>query len=83
VNPPDFQTYEERDAYFRDNAEYFTVVKKEGVGHYSRDEYKLLDDAVKAAQTKATIGGGRYMIYAVIGSQSAFVTSVPLSNTKR
>jgi hypothetical protein len=80
--PPDFKSYEERDAYFREHADYFTVVKKEGVGHYSRDEYKTLAEAERAAQTKALIGGGGYMIYAVISSQSAFVTSVPLSKSK-
>jgi hypothetical protein len=80
--PPDFKTYEERDAYFREHADYFTVVKKTGVGHYSRDEYKTLEEAERAAQTKATISGGGWMIYAVIDSQSAFVTSVPISNSK-
>jgi hypothetical protein len=79
---PDFKTYEERDAYFRDHADYFTVVKKEGVGHYARSEYSTLEEAERAAQTKATISGGGWMIYAVIGSQSAFVTSVPLSRAK-
>lgn len=80
--PADFQSIEERDAYFRKHADYFTVVKKTGVGHYSRDEYKTLEEAERAAQTKALIGGGGYMIYAVIGSQSAFITSVPLSKRK-
>ena len=73
---PDFKTSNERDSFFRDHADYFTVIKKEGVGHYARDERKTLDEAVALAKTKITIGGGRYMIYAVIGEQSAFVKSV-------
>lgn len=82
MKTPDFKNSRSRDNYFRDNAEYFTVVKKTGVGHYDRSEYKTLAEAERAAQTKATISGGGWMIYAVIGQQSAFVTSVPKSNTK-
>lgn len=78
---PDFKTSNERDAYFRDHADYFTVVKKTGVGHYNRSEYKTLDEALKAAHTKASISGGGWLIYAVIAEQSAFVASVPQSNT--
>jgi hypothetical protein len=74
---PDFQTYQERDDYFRDNAGYFTLIKKDGVGSYQRDEYHTLAEAEKAAQTKMLVGGGNYMIYAVIGQQSAFVKAVP------
>ena len=73
---PDFKSYQDRDNYFREHAEYFTLVKKEGVGNYSRDECKTLADAEKLAQTKRLVGGGRYMIYAVIGGQSAFVKTV-------
>ena len=83
MNPPDFKTWQERDAYFKDHADYYTVIKKDGVGTYDREEHNKLEDAIKAAQTRALIGGGRYMIYAVIGQQSAFVISVPESNTKK
>ena len=78
---PDFQTSDERDAYFRDHADFFTVVKKVGVGVYDRTEYKTLAEAMRAAHTKATISGGGWLVYAVIGEQSAFVASVPQSNT--
>ena len=73
---PDFKSIQERDDYFRDNADYFSLVSKTGVGNYGRDEYKKLAEAEAAAKTKITIGGGRYMIYAVIGVQSAFVKSI-------
>jgi hypothetical protein len=73
---PDFQTFQDRDDYFRDNADFFTLVNKTGVGNYSRDEYKKLAEAEAAAKTKITIGGGRYLIYAVIGEQSAFVKAI-------
>ncbi len=74
---PDFKSHAERDNWFRDNADYFTVVKKSGVGKYDRNEAKTLAEAVKLAQTKQTIGGGNYLIYAVKGEQSAFVQAVP------
>ena len=74
---PDFQTYQERDAWFTENADYFTVVKKDGVGHVARDEVQTLADAEALAKTRQTISGGRYLIYAVVGEQSAFVKTVP------
>jgi hypothetical protein len=73
---PDFKTYEERDVFFRENADYFTVVKKAGVGNYQRDERKTLAEAEALAKTKQTIGGGHYLIYAVIGEQSALVKPI-------
>lgn len=73
---PDFKSSDERDAYFRDHADFFTVVKKAGRG-YERDECKTLADAEKLAKTKQVIGGSGYMIYAVIGEQSAFVKAIP------
>jgi len=73
---PDFKSYTERDTYFRDHAEYFTLVKKAGVGNYDRSEFKTLAEAEKAGQTKAIVGGGGWMIYAVIGEQSAFVKAI-------
>lgn len=73
---PDFKSIAERDAYFRDHADHFTLVKKAGVGNYDRSEYKSLDEARKAAHTKVTIGSGGWMIYAVIGEQSAFVEAI-------
>lgn len=73
---PDFKSFQERDDFFRDNADYFTVVKKSGVGLYDRVEAKTLEEAKRKAQTKITIGGGRWMIYAVIGEQSAFVMNM-------
>jgi tripartite-type tricarboxylate transporter receptor subunit TctC len=79
MNLPDFKTFTERDEYFRDHAEHFSIVKKAGVGGYSHDISKTLEEAIALAQTKHTVGGGGYMIYACIGQQSAFVTSVPPS----
>lgn len=73
---PDFKSHEERDAYFRDNAQYFTLVKKSGVGNYDRSDYKSLVEAQKAGHTKVTIGGGGWMIYGVIGEQSAFIEAI-------
>jgi len=74
---PDFQTYQERDAWFAANADYFTIVKKDGVGHYARDETKTLTAAETLAKTRHTISRRKYMIYAVVGEQSAFVKTYP------
>lgn len=73
---PDFQSIKERDDYFRDHAEYYTLVNKAGVGLYGRTEGKSLAELERLAKTMVTVGGGRYMIYAVIGEQSAFVKAV-------
>lgn len=78
---PDFQSIEERDNYFRDNADYFVLYSTMGVGHRDRTEYKNLADAEKNAILRQIIAPeSRWMIYAVIGAQSAFVMSVPKSN---
>lgn len=74
---PAFQSHEERDAYFAKHADYFTLVKKTGVGTYDRTECKSLEEAVKLAQTRQVIGSGGWMIYAVIGQQSAFIKAIP------
>ena len=73
---PDFKSHEERDQYFREHADYFTIIKADGPDRFSRDEQKTLEAAEKTAQTKITIGGGRYLIYAVVGEQSAWVKNI-------
>jgi hypothetical protein len=74
---PDFASHEERDKYFREHADYFTLVRKGPVGSgYKREEYKTLQEAEKAGATKALVGGTGWMIYAVIGNQSAFVKGI-------
>ncbi len=81
-NMPDFKSHDERDIYFREHAEYFTVVKKEGIGNYKRDECYTLAEAENLAKTRQAVGGGNYMIYAVIGEQSAFVKGITEGNKK-
>lgn len=73
---PDFKSHDDRDKFFKEHADYFTAVKFQGVGKYDRIEAQALEEAKRLAQTKAIIGGGRYMIYAVIGGQSAYVTTM-------
>jgi len=77
VGLPDFHTWKERDTYFAEHAEYFTTVKKDGVGHYDRDDHKTLAQAEAAVKLKQNVGGGNYLIYAVIGEQSALVKPMP------
>lgn len=73
---PVFKNHDERDAYFRENADYYTLVSKAGVGNYQRIECKTLAEALRLGQTKAVISGGGWMIYGVIGEQSAMVATV-------
>jgi hypothetical protein len=73
---PDFKTYQERDDYFRENAEYFTVVGKGQISGYQKDEQKTLVGAEKIAQMRHTITGGKFLIYGVIGEQSALVRTI-------
>lgn len=73
---PDFKSHEERDNYFKQHADYFTLIKKSGVGTYQRDERNSLEEIISLAQTKITVGGGKYLVYAVIGEQSAFVMTI-------
>lgn len=83
MNAPEFKSHDERDAYFKDHASYFTLVRKAGVGIYDRTEFKTLEDAQKAGQTKALIGGGGWMIYAVMADgQSALVGTIKTEGNK-
>ena len=79
---PDFKSSDERDQYFKDNADYFSLVAKHGVGRYDRTEYKTLEEAIKAAQTRQAVGGGGWMVYAIIGFQSAFVKAIPYKDNR-
>jgi hypothetical protein len=76
TKPLNFSSSKERDDYFRDHADYYTVFRQHGVGIRERIECKTLGDAEKLAHTKATIGGGKWMIYAVIGMESAYVKTL-------
>lgn len=77
MNAPEFKSHDERDAYFKEHASYYTLVRKAGVGIYDRTEFKTLAEAQKAGQTKALIGGGGWMIYAVMADgQSALVDTI-------
>lgn len=77
MNLPEFKSHKERDEYFTQNAEHFTLIRADGPpGQRARDERRSLEDIEKLAHTKKTIGGGRYLIYAVIGEQSAYVKSI-------
>lgn len=73
---PDFKSHDERDKYFTENADYFTCIRKTGVGNYERSEHESLEAAKSAAQAKKVVTGGRYLIYAVINEQSALAGTV-------
>ena len=77
MNPPDFKTSDERDKWFLEHADYFTCIKKEGVGNYNRSETSTLAEAENLVKTRQAVGGGNYLIYAVIGQQSALVKPMP------
>lgn len=76
VSMPDFKSWQERDAFFAANADYFTIVRKSGVGSYERSEAKSLAQAEALAKTKQSINGGNYLIYAVLNEQSALVMAI-------
>ena len=73
---PDFKSHEERDAFFKEHAQYYSVVAKVGVGKYERLEAYTLAEAEKLAPTKALISGKGWLRYSVIGEQSALVKAV-------
>ena len=73
---PDFKTSQERDDYFAQHADYFTIIKWRSMGQSERTECKSLEEAEKLAATKVRLLGGRYMVYAVIGEQSALAKLV-------
>lgn len=77
---PVFKSHDERDAYFREHADYYSLVCKAGVGHYARSEYPTLAKALAAGQTKQHISGGGWLIYGIIGEQSSLVATVKKEN---
>lgn len=73
---PDFKSHKERDDYFRDNADYFSVIRMGGIGVSERIEAKTLAEAEKAIKIRQAVIGGRFLIYAVIDQQSALAKTV-------
>jgi hypothetical protein len=73
---PDFKSIEERDTWFRDNADYFTVVRHNGHGNYTKIECNSLKEALYTAKWLATKHDNTWMIYAVVGVSDAFVRMI-------
>ena len=82
MNMPDFKSHDERDKWFAEHADYYTCIKKEGVGHYNRSETATLAEAELLVKTRQTLGGGNYLIYAVVAEQSALVKAMPYKEGK-
>lgn len=76
---PVFNSNTERDDYFRENAEQYTLVCKAGLG-YERHSFKTLQEALKAGQVKQHVGGNGWLVYGVINGQSSLVATVKKEN---
>jgi len=73
---PTFSSQQEREKWFIDNADYFTVIQFRGVGKYDRHELKTKDQAMEAAKLLAETKGGKWMVYSIVGESSVYVTTV-------
>ncbi len=73
---PDFKSINERDQYFLEHAEMFTVVRR--LSPYSIDRYgcRNFSAAERLATELAAKFQKPYMIYAVIGPYDSFVEAV-------
>ncbi len=73
---PDFKSINERDQYFLDHAEMFTVVRR--LSPYSIDRHgcRNFSAAKRLATELAAKFQKPYMIYAVIGPYDSFVEAV-------
>lgn len=71
---PDFQTYQERDAWIKAHADYFTVVRYLGPRRgYERHEVKTLAEAQALAGRMSVEAGVPYLVYAVSGIHDAWM----------
>lgn len=75
-SPIDFESVDARDQWIEDNADYFTVVRHEGLGKYERHEVPTKDAAMSKAAELAAKRDKVYMVYAVAGIGSAFIDLV-------
>lgn len=86
MSVPIFETYQQRDEWIKDHADYFTVVRYLGprVG-YERHEVKSFSEAEALAGRMSEASGRIYLIYAVCGIRDAFIKKVdpPKQERKR
>jgi len=74
---PEFSKAEERNKWIKDNAQYFTVIRKR-LRRYERDECWSLAEAVQLAQRRLERDPGKQplLIYAVAGGHDALAATV-------
>jgi hypothetical protein len=72
IQLPDFKTAKERDQYFLENAEMFTVIRRLSPYSVDRHECKGYLEATRLADKLTKDTGRIYMIYAVIGPYDSF-----------
>jgi hypothetical protein len=70
---PDFKTAKERDQYFLENAEMFTVIRRLSPYSVDRHECKGYFEATRLATKLAKEAGRPYLIYGVIGPYDSFI----------
>ncbi len=73
---PDFKSINERDEYFLEHAEMFTVVRRLSPYSIDRHECKNYLEAITLAEKLVKETGRPYMIYSVIGPYDGFVVAV-------
>ena len=79
---PEFQKADERNKWIKDNASYFTVIKRKG-RRYIREEQPTFDLAVQLAQKRLEQDSdSRYMIYAVYRQSDTLVATVSSDGVK-
>jgi len=72
---PDFRTADERQQWFRQNAEHFTATCRAGTVSY-KSEHKSLDEARSTATQLAKIMKKTIMLYGVVNSYDQWLENV-------
>ena len=79
---PEFREAKERNKWIRDNAQYFTVIRRQD-RRYERDEVYTFDEAVTLASNRIKrIPDLRFLIYAVAAGHDALVATVSSDGVK-
>ena len=73
---PDFPTREDRQNWFKKNADYYNITQFKGVGKYESHPMKDYAKALQAAKMLADIKRGKWLVYAIVGESSEYLTTV-------
>lgn len=73
---PDFKTPKERDQYFLEHAEFFTVIRRLSPYSVDKRQCKGYFEATRLADKLVKESGRPYMIYSVIGPYDSLIETV-------